>query len=148
MEEDEHVPIPDACPWPERLRRWLLRPALDQLTELKEYLMATFDTLQAAVDRNGSAVRDAVVALADQRTKIAALQAAVDSGSVDQTQLAALTASLDASSDAVAQALAPVVADPDTNTGDVPAPPAENPGTSDPTSVDGSVPAGEPLPES
>lgn len=118
----------------------------DQLHELGRTLMASLDDLQAAVDRNGAAVANAVTGIVDLRTKVATLQAAVDAGTLDTDRLAAITASIDASTDAVAQALAPVVDDPTTDTGDVATPPEQNPETGDPGSVDGSVPAGEPLP--
>lgn len=124
-----------------------LGAVLSQLARMETRLMASLDDLQAAVERNGSAVAGAVTALTDQRAKIAALQAAVDAGDLDEARIAALTASIDASSDAVAQALAPVVADPDTPTGDTAPPPDTNPDTVDPGSVDGAVPAGEPAPE-
>ena len=117
----------------------------DRVQKLERTLMATLDALQAAVERNGAAVGNAVVALVDQREKIAKLQAAVEAGTVDTDRLAAITASIDASSDAVAQALAPVVQDPDTDTGDVSEPPQTNPETAQPEEIPGAVPAGEPL---
>lgn len=118
----------------------------DRVQKMEKTLMAQLDALQAAVERNGAAVGNAVIALVDQREKIAKLQAAVESGTVDTDRLAAITASIDASSDAVAQALAPVVADPDTDTGDVTEPEQQNPDTAQPEEIPGAVPAGEPLP--
>ena len=120
----------------------------DQITNLKEIIMANLDELQASTDRLGAQVRDAVVLIPDLRTKIAALQAAVDGGTVDADKLASITASIDATSDALAQALNPVVADPNVETGEATEQPETNPETTDPTSVEGAVPAGEPLPES
>lgn len=117
-----------------------------RVLNMEDKIMAQLDNLQAAVERNGAAVGNAVVALVDQREKIAQLQAAVDAGTVDTDRLAAITASIDASSDAVAQALAPVVADPDTDTGDVTEPEQQNPDTAQPEEIPGAVPAGEPLP--
>ena len=114
---------------------------------LENKIMATLDTLQAAVDRNGQAVAAAVTALVDQRSKIAALQAALDAEDIDTERIAAITASIDAASDAVAAALTPVVNDPDTDTGDTAPLPETNPDTAAPDEVPGSVPAGEPLPE-
>lgn len=118
-----------------------------QLTSLERLLMATLDDLQNAVDRNGQAVASAVTGITDLRSKVAQLQQAVDAGTLDTDRLAAITASIDASTDAVAQALAPVVDDPATPTGGVDTPPEQNPDTVDPGTVDGSVDAGEPLPQ-
>ena len=119
----------------------------DRVQKLEKTLMSTLDALQAAVERNGAAVGNAVVALVDQREKIAKLQQAVESGTVDTDRLAAITASIDASSDAVAQALAPVVQDPEVDTGDVTEPPQVNPDTAQPEEIPGAVPAGERLAE-
>lgn len=127
---------------------WLrARLHTDQLHTLGRTLMATLDDLQNAVDRNGQAVASAVTGITDLRSKVAQLQAAVDAGTLDTDRLAAITASIDASTDAVAQALAPVVDDPQVPTGDVETPPEQNPDTVDPGTVDGSVDAGEPLPQ-
>lgn len=128
----------------ERLRRLLDVP--EQLDRMETRLMSNLDALQAAAERNGSAVRDAVTSLADLRQKVAVLTREVAEGDADDARIAAIAASIDASSDAIAQALAPVVEDEQTDTGAVDAPPAENPDTPDPESVDGSVAAGEPLP--
>lgn len=128
------------------IRAWLNQPVLDRLTELEERTMANLDALEAAATRNGEAVTAAVSGISDLRSKIAALQAAVDQGQLDEARVAAITASIDASADSIAQALAPVIEDPETPT-DGEVPPETNPDTVDPGSVDGSVPAGEPLPD-
>lgn len=121
------------------------RDLLELPTLIERKIRMSLENLQAAVERNGSAVAQAVSGITDLRGKIATLQEKVNAGDLDQTQIAAITASLDASTDAIAQALSPVVEDPEVPTGEVEAPPAENPDTAPPTDVEGAVPAGEPL---
>ena len=118
-----------------------------RITELKGMLMSKLDDLQASADRTGAQVRDAVALIPDLRAKLAAAEAEIRSGQVDQNRLSAIIASIDATGDALASALNPIVEDPNVPTADAEAQPDTNPQTTDPGSVDGSVPAGDPLPD-
>lgn len=132
-------------------RAWLLAPITRQLEELRADMALDLETLKASVTRTGQYAATVATLIPDLRGKIAALtDKLAQADSVDEAtraELAAITASVDATADALAAATAEPVGDGDVPTGGVEAPPETNPGTPDPGSVDGAVPAGEPLPE-
>lgn len=131
-------------------RSWLLAPLTDRIQEVSTRMALDLEQLQQAATRTGGYVAQIATIVPDLRGKIALLtEQLANAGGLDdatRAQLAAITASVDASADALASVVAEPVNDPAVPTGPVEAPPVTNPDTPDPGSVDGSVPALEPLP--